>query len=57
MDEKYYLSDKMLEYFNRVNDDKTHGHNFNPSDGGGCSFTIRTTEGSRVDDTFVKSGK
>lgn len=35
VDEKYYLSDKMLEYFNRVNDDKTHGHNFNPSDGGG----------------------
>ena len=27
VDEKYYLSDKMLEYFNRVNDDKTNGCN------------------------------
>lgn len=35
VDEKYYLSDKMLEYFNRVNDDKSHGHNFTPNDGGG----------------------
>ena len=34
VDERYYLSDKMLEYFNRVNDDKSHGHNFNPTDGG-----------------------
>ena len=36
VDEKYYLSDKMLEYFNRVNDDKSHGHNFTPKDGGYC---------------------
>ena len=35
VDEKYYLSDKMLEYFNRVNDDKSHCHNFNPQEGGG----------------------
>ena len=35
VEEKYYLSDKMLEYFTRVNEDKSHGHNFNPSDGGG----------------------
>ena len=34
VDEKYYLSDKMLEYFNRVNDDNTHGHDFKPTDGG-----------------------
>ena len=36
VDEKYYLSDKMLDYFNRVNDDKTHHHDFNPTDGGGA---------------------
>lgn len=36
VDEKYYLSDKMLEYFNRVNDDHSHGHNFTPKDGGCC---------------------
>jgi DNA (cytosine-5)-methyltransferase 1 len=34
VDEKYYLSDKMLEYFQRVNDDKSHGHNFTPKSGG-----------------------
>lgn len=34
VDEKYYLSDKMLEYFNRVNDDKSHGHDFKPTTGG-----------------------
>lgn len=34
VDEKYYLSDKMLEYFMRVNDDKTHNHKFKPTDGG-----------------------
>lgn len=28
VDEKYYLSDKALEYFNRVDKDKVHGHNF-----------------------------
>ena len=34
VDEKYYLSDRMLEYFNRVSDDKSHGHDFKPKDGG-----------------------
>lgn len=28
LEDKYYLSDKALEYFNRVDEDKTHGHNF-----------------------------
>ena len=54
VDEKYYLSDKMLEYFNRVNDDKSHGHDFKPSDGKGTAFTIRTAPGNRVDDNFVE---
>lgn len=54
VDEKYYLSDKMLDYFNRVNDDKSHCHNFKPTDGGGTSFAIRTAPGQRVDDTFIK---
>lgn len=54
VDEKYYLSDKMTEYFNRVNDDKSHGHNFKPTDGGGTAFAIRTAPGTRVDDNFIK---
>ena len=54
VDEKYYLSDKMLDYFNRMDADKTHGHNFTPKDGDDTAFTIRTAPGQRVDDNFVK---
>jgi DNA (cytosine-5)-methyltransferase 1 len=54
VDEKYYLSDKMLEYFKRVNDDHSHGHDFKPSSGGGSAFAIRTMPGNRVDDNFIK---
>lgn len=54
VDEKYYLSDKMLEYFNRVNDDKSHGHDFKPKEGEDTAFTLRTTPGNRVDDNFIK---
>ena len=53
VDEKYYLSDKMLEYFQRVNEDTSHNHNFNPQNGGGAAFTIRTAPGQRVDDNYV----
>ena len=55
VDEKYYLSDKMLDYFQRVNEDTSHGHDFKPTDGAGTSFALRTKPGSRVDDTFIKS--
>lgn len=55
VDEKYYLSDKMLEYFERVDADESHGHDFKPTDGGGTAFAIRTAPGTRVDDTFIKS--
>lgn len=54
VDEKYYLSDKMLDYFNRVDADKTHGHNFTPKEGDDTAFTIRTVPGNRVDDNFIK---
>lgn len=30
VEERYYLSDKAMEYFDRVNADKSHNHNFNP---------------------------
>lgn len=30
VEDKYYLSEKALEYFQRVNDDKSHNHNFTP---------------------------
>ena len=54
VEEKYYLSDKMLDYFNRVDADKTHGHNFTPKDGNDTAFAIRTAPGQRVDDNFIK---
>lgn len=54
VEDKYYLSENMLEYFNRVDADKTHGHNFTPKDGDDTAFTIRTAPGNRVDDNFVK---
>lgn len=54
VDEKYYLSDKMLDYFNRVNDDKSHGHDFKPKESGDTAFAIRTAPGSRVDDNYLK---
>jgi DNA (cytosine-5)-methyltransferase 1 len=54
VDEKYYLSDKMLEYFNRVNDDKSHNHNFKPKGQDDTAFMIRTAPGERVDDNFIE---
>jgi DNA (cytosine-5)-methyltransferase 1 len=53
VDEKYYLSDKMLEYFQRVDEDDSHGHNFNPKDGNDTAFAIRTAPGQRVDDNYM----
>lgn len=30
VDERYFISDKMLKYFRSVDEDKTHGHDFKP---------------------------
>jgi DNA (cytosine-5)-methyltransferase 1 len=54
VDEKYYLSDRMMQRFMKTDADKSHGHNFNPKTGEDIAFTIRTAPGSRVDDTFIK---
>lgn len=53
VDEKYYLSDKMLEYFNRVNEDESHGHKFKPTNGGGQATTIKANPACNADDNFV----
>lgn len=55
VDEKYYISDKMLDYFKRVTEDTSHHHNFTPKDGDDIAFTLRTAGGQRVDDNFIKS--
>lgn len=39
VDESFFLSDKALEYFCRVNNDKTHNHNFQPKEGGYCVYS------------------
>ena len=54
VDESFYLSDKALEYFCRVNNDKSHGHNFTPKDEEDVAFTVRCASGQRVDDNFLK---
>ena len=54
VDESYYLSQKALEYFCRVNNDKTHGHNFTPKGEEDIAFTARCASGQRVDDNFLK---
>ena len=45
VDEKYYLSDKMLEYFQRVNEDGSHGHKFKPTTGGGNCYSSESKSG------------
>ena len=54
VDESYYLSQKALEYFCRVNNDKTHGQNFTPKGEEDIAFTVRCASGQRVDDNFLK---
>lgn len=58
VDEKYYLSDKLLNFFiqnNRNNEAKGNGFRFQPSDGSGVAKTITTRVGAcRADDNYIK---
>lgn len=54
VDDSFFLSEKALEYFCRVNNDKTHNHNFQPKDRQDIAFTVRCASGQRVDDNFLK---
>ena len=58
IDEKYYLSDKMLEFFtenSKNNELKGNGFRFKPieRDNAEISKTITTRSGSRMDDNFI----
>lgn len=57
VDEKYYLSDKMVSFFYK-NEEKQkelgNGFRFNVSDGNVVAKTITTRAGSRMDDNFLK---
>lgn len=57
VDEKYYLSEKLLSYFNKnssVNENKGNGFRFKPQIGNLPASAITTKEGSRMDDNFIQ---
>ena len=57
VDEKYYLSDKMIEYFTTItekNKANGNGNVYVPTDPEGVSKTITTKEGQRVKDNFIE---
>ena len=59
VDEKYYLSDKMLEGFSKHNEnheEKGTGFKFAPKDGGGYATCIRANAASCPTDNFVIDG-
>ncbi len=56
VDESYYLSEKMLKFFEentRKNKEKGNGFKFSPTDGSDVAKTITTRSGSRMDDNFL----
>ena len=56
VDEKYYLSDKMIDGFNRHKErynSKGNGFGWNPTDGSGVAYTIQTSGGSRPSDNYI----
>lgn len=57
VDEKYFLSDKMIEFFKNNEEkqiEKGNGFRFNVSDGNVIAKTITTLAGNRMDDNFVE---
>lgn len=57
VDKKYYLSDKMINFFyknEQVQKEKGNGFRFNVTDGNVIAKTITTRAGSRMDDNFLK---
>ena len=60
VDEKYYLSDEMIAFF-QSNTEKQkangNGFKFSPTNGGGYAKAVTTHAGSRMDDNFIKDEK
>lgn len=57
VDEKYYLSEKMLDFFREnsaKNQEKGNGFRFTPTQGDGYAKAITTNNGSRMDDNFIQ---
>lgn len=60
VDEKYYLSDKMVNFFyknEQVQKEKGNGFRFGVSDGNVVGKAITTRAGSRMDDNFIDDVK
>jgi DNA (cytosine-5)-methyltransferase 1 len=60
VDEKYYLSDKMIKFFYENEEkqkEKGNGFKFGVSDGNCVAKTITTRAGSRMDDNFIDMQK
>ena len=56
VEEKYFLSDKMIEFFKHNEEkqkEKGNGFRFNVSDGNVIAKTITTLAGNRMDDNFI----
>ena len=57
VDEKYYLSEQMIEGFNKHkerHDAMGHGFGWCPTDGDGVATTLQTTGGTRPNDNYIK---
>ena len=57
VDEKYYLSEKMVNFFyknEQIQKEKGNGFRFGVSDGNVVAKSVTTRAGSRMDDNFIK---
>ena len=57
VDEKYYLSDSIIKYFERHTEEckeKGNGFRFTPSDGDCIARAVTTRAGGRMDDNFIE---
>lgn len=57
VDEKFYLSDKMINFFTentKRQQEKGNGFRFQPTDGSGIGKAVTTRAGGRMDDNFIE---
>lgn len=57
VEEKYYLSDRMVNFFyknEQIQKEKGNGFRFGVSDGNVVAKSVTTRAGSRMDDNFIK---
>lgn len=60
VDEKYYLSDRMVDYFTKHTEEskeKGNGFRFTPTTGGGIARAITTIAGHRMDDNYIEGNQ